>query len=52
MSAPIDEQDLGAIRRALEERRDRTRDRLAALAERPELGSAQGFGKRIGDGTV
>jgi DnaK suppressor protein len=25
---------------------------LAALAKRPELGSAQGFGKRIGDGTT
>ncbi len=25
---------------------------MAALAQRPELGSAQGFGKRIGDGTV
>jgi DnaK suppressor protein len=40
------------IRRQLEERRDRTRDRVAALAQRPERGSAQGFGKRIGDGTV
>jgi DnaK suppressor protein len=25
---------------------------VAALAKRPERGSAQGFGKRIGDGTV
>ena len=25
---------------------------MATLAERPELGSAQGFGKRIGDGTT
>jgi DnaK suppressor protein len=25
---------------------------VAALAKRPELGSAQGFGKRIGDGTT
>lgn len=33
-------------------RRDETRARIAALARRPELGSAQGFGKRIGDGTV
>jgi DnaK suppressor protein len=40
------------IRRTLEERRDRTRERLGILAARPELGSAQGFGKRIGDGTV
>ncbi|MGO9487991.1 MAG: TraR/DksA family transcriptional regulator [Solirubrobacteraceae bacterium] len=28
------------------------REQIGALAERPELGSAQGFGKRIGDGTV
>lgn len=41
-----------AVRRELEARRDRTRDRLAALAKRPELGTAQGFGKRIGDGTT
>jgi DnaK suppressor protein len=40
------------VRRLLEERRDETRARLARLAKRPELGSAQGFGKRIGDGTV
>ena len=44
--------DLDAIRRRLEERRDATRERVAALAQRPELGAAQGFGKRIGDGTV
>jgi DnaK suppressor protein len=25
---------------------------VAALAEKPELGTAQGFGKRIGDGTI
>jgi DnaK suppressor protein len=25
---------------------------VASLAERPELGAAQGFGKRIGDGTT
>jgi DnaK suppressor protein len=40
------------VRRRLEEHRDRTRARVEALAKRPELGSAQGFGKRIGDGTV
>jgi DnaK suppressor protein len=40
-----------AIRQVLEDRRDRARERLAALAERPERGSAVGFGKRIGDGT-
>ena len=52
MPAPLDDQDLDAIRRQLEERRDRTRERVAALAKRPERGTAQGFGKRIGDGTV
>jgi len=50
--APLDDQDLDAVRRQLEERRDRTRERVAALAKRPERGTAQGFGKRIGDGTV
>jgi DnaK suppressor protein len=49
---PIDDLDLAAIRRALEARRERARARVAALAQRPELGSAQGFGKRIGDGTI
>lgn len=44
--------DLASIRRMLEERRDRARARVAVLAARPELGSAQGFGKRIGDGTT
>jgi RNA polymerase-binding transcription factor len=44
--------DLEAIRRELEGRRESTRERVAALAERPELGAAQGFGKRIGDGTT
>jgi DnaK suppressor protein len=39
------------IRGDLEARRDRARERLAALSERPERGSAVGFGKRIGDGT-
>jgi DnaK suppressor protein len=44
--------DLDAIRRVLEQRRDETRRRVAGLAKRPERGEAQGFGKRIGDGTV
>ena len=44
--------DLAAIRRDLEARRDQTSARVGKLAEKPELGSAQGFGKRIGDGTV
>jgi DnaK suppressor protein len=45
-------EDLQAIRRELEAQRDRTRERVAQLAKTPERGSAQGFGKRIGDGTV
>jgi DnaK suppressor protein len=44
--------DLDAVRRELEARRDSTRERVETLAERPELGAAQGFGKRIGDGTT
>ena len=44
--------DLDAIRRDLEAHRDEIRERIATLAKRPELGTAQGFGKRIGDGTV
>ncbi len=52
MPASADDHDLDEVRRELEERRDRTRERVAGLARRPERGSAQGFGKRIGDGTV
>ncbi len=44
--------DEGAIRTELEERRDRARETIAGLAKTPERGTAQGFGKRIGDGTV
>lgn len=44
--------DPEAVRRDLVAQRDSTRARIAELAERPELGAAQGFGKRIGDGTV
>ena len=44
--------DLDAIRRELEARRQSTHERVETLAERPELGAAQGFGKRIGDGTT
>jgi DnaK suppressor protein len=44
--------DLAAIRHELETRRRTTRERLDVLAARPELGAAQGFGKRIGDGTT
>jgi DnaK suppressor protein len=43
--------DLDAVRAELEARRDRDRQRLGVLTERPELGSAVSFGKRIGDGT-
>jgi RNA polymerase-binding transcription factor len=52
MPTSADDPDLDAIRRELEARRDVTRDRIAVLAARPERGSAVGFGKRIGDGTV
>jgi DnaK suppressor protein len=53
MPAPADNDDLDldAVRHELEDRRDRAHERLAALAKRPERGSAVGFGKRIGDGT-
>ena len=47
----FDDLDLDAVRAELEARRDRDRQRLGVLAERPELGSAVSFGKRIGDGT-
>ena len=47
-----DDLDLDAIRQELESRRQSTSARVDTLAERPELGSAQGFGKRIGDGTT
>jgi DnaK suppressor protein len=43
--------DLDAVRAELEARRDRDRERLGVLAERPELGAGVSFGKRIGDGT-
>jgi DnaK suppressor protein len=44
--------DAAAVRALLEARRAEMRGRVGALAKRPELGSAQGFGKRIGDGTT
>jgi DnaK suppressor protein len=52
MPAPIEQLDLAQVRAQLEEHRDTTKAQVAALAKRPELGSAQGFGKRIGDGTT
>jgi DnaK suppressor protein len=44
--------DLEAVRAELEARRASTSARVAMLAKRPERGASQGFGKRIGDGTV
>lgn len=52
MSAPSGDLDLNAIRCALVARRDRMRERVAVLAQRPERGTVLGFGKRIGDGTI
>jgi DnaK suppressor protein len=52
MAAHEEDLDLDAVRRQLRERREQMRGRVAGLAKRPELGSAQGFGKRIGDGTT
>jgi DnaK suppressor protein len=43
--------DLNAVRAELQARRDRGRQRLGVLAERPQRGSAVSFGKRVGDGT-
>ena len=44
--------DLDAVRRELEARRAAAGEKVAELAKAPELGEAQGFGKRIGDGTT
>jgi DnaK suppressor protein len=52
MPAPTEHLDLDEIRKTLQARRDQTSERVAGFAQRPELGSAQGFGKRIGDGTT
>ncbi len=52
MSSPVTKSELDHVRAALEEHRRQTQDRIEGLARRPELGSAQGFGKRIGDGTT
>src|SRR3954447_23298079 len=40
------------VRTELEARRERALQTIAGLAKTPERGTAQGFGKRIGDGTV
>jgi DnaK suppressor protein len=52
MTFPPNDLDGESVRVELETRRDSNRAQIKALAQRPELGSAQGFGKRIGDGTV
>jgi DnaK suppressor protein len=52
MAKARDDLDVEAVRRELEARRDQTRKRLGVLSARPERGTAQGFGKRIGDGTT
>ena len=52
MTPAPDDPDLAAVRLALETSRDRTRERIGVLAQRPEPGSSLGFGKRIGDGTI
>ncbi len=52
MAEPPENLDLDAIRLALEDHRRLAGDRVAGLAKRPERGTAQGFGKRIGDGTT
>ena len=44
--------DRETVHAELEARRERTAAKVGVLAERPELGAAQGFGKRIGDGTI
>jgi DnaK suppressor protein len=49
---PTDESDLDVVRQTLAEKQARMRERVASLAARPERGAAQGFGKRVGDGTV
>jgi RNA polymerase-binding transcription factor len=49
---PSDDADLLRIRRELETRLRQTQEGIGALARPPERGTAQGFGKRIGDGTT
>jgi RNA polymerase-binding transcription factor len=44
--------DLEHVRAWLVSRRADTQARVASLARRPELGTPQDFGERIGDGTV
>jgi len=51
MAPPQPPLDHDAVAAALRERLAEVHERLAALTEPPERGSAIGFGKRIGDGT-
>jgi DnaK suppressor protein len=48
----VNVRDRDEIRRRLEDRRADGGARVDALAEPPEHGAGQGFGKRIGDGTT
>lgn len=41
-----------AVRAVLEKRREHAAARIAEFAKPRERGAAQGFGKRIGDGTI
>lgn len=49
---PLSPAQQAQVRSRVEERRDELRAKVEQLAESPELGSAQGFGKRVGDGTI
>lgn len=49
---PIAPPDLDVVRRELETRDEELRSRIGTMAAAPERGSALGFGKRIGDGTL
>ena len=44
--------DPAAASRALEQKRSDLERRLGRFTETPERGSALGFGKRVGDGTI
>ena len=52
MTHPPPPPEFDVIRRELEVRRAAIDERVSKFAARPERGTAQGFGKRIGDGTV
>lgn len=47
-----DEIDLGAVEKALRERKRELDERIGEFAKAPERGALLGFGKRIGDGTT